>query len=33
MKLVVAATGASGAIYFKRLLAKLDLDANEVTWS
>ncbi len=30
MKLVVAATGASGAIYFKRLLAKLDLDANEV---
>ncbi len=30
MKLVVAATGASGAIYFQRLLAKLDPTQHEV---
>jgi 4-hydroxy-3-polyprenylbenzoate decarboxylase len=30
MKLVIAATGASGAIYFQRLLAKLDPAQHEV---
>jgi 4-hydroxy-3-polyprenylbenzoate decarboxylase len=30
MKLVVAATGASGAIYLQRLLARLDVAAHEV---
>lgn len=30
MKLVVAATGASGAIYLQRLLAKIDAQAHEV---
>ena len=30
MKLVVGATGASGAIYLQRLLAKVDAVANEV---
>jgi flavin prenyltransferase len=30
MKLVIAATGASGAIYFQRLLDRIDLTQNEV---
>ena len=30
MKLVVAATGASGAIYFQRLLERIDLSQHEV---
>lgn len=30
MKLVIAATGASGAIYLQRLLAQIDCRANEV---
>lgn len=30
MKLVIAATGASGAIYLQRLLAQMDCAANEV---
>ena len=30
MKLVIAATGASGTIYFQRLLAQIDCAANEV---
>ena len=30
MKLVVAASGASGAIYLQRLLARIDPRANEV---
>src|SRR5690349_20459652 len=30
MKLVIAATGASGTIYLRRLLAQLDASANEV---
>src|SRR3954471_13119398 len=30
MKLVIAATGASGTIYLQRLLAQLDCTANEV---
>ena len=30
MKLVIGATGASGAIYLQRLLAKIDAVANEV---
>lgn len=30
MKLVVAATGASGAVYLQRLLAKLDVASHEV---
>lgn len=30
MKLVIAATGASGTIYLQRLLAQIDLHANEV---
>jgi len=30
MKLVIAATGASGAIYLQRLLAQIDCAANEV---
>lgn len=30
MKLVIAATGASGTIYLQRLLAQLDASANEV---
>lgn len=30
MRLVIAATGASGAIYFQRLLAKIDAAAHEV---
>ena len=30
MKLVVAATGASGAIYLQRLLARMDCSAHEV---
>ncbi len=30
MKLVIAATGASGAIYFQRLLAKIDCKRHEV---
>ena len=30
MKLVIGATGASGAIYLQRLLAKIDTVANEV---
>lgn len=30
MKLVIAATGASGTIYLQRLLAQLDCGANEV---
>lgn len=30
MKIVIAATGASGAIYLQRLLARLDPAANEV---
>ena len=30
MKLVIAATGASGAIYLQRLLAKLDPHEHEV---
>ena len=30
MKLVIAATGASGAIYLQRLLARIDCAANEV---
>ncbi len=30
MRLVIAATGASGAIYFQRLLAKIDASAHEV---
>lgn len=30
MKLVIAATGASGTIYLKRLLAQIDCAANEV---
>ena len=30
MKLVVGATGASGAIYLQRLLARIDVKANEV---
>ena len=30
MKLVLAATGASGAIYLQRLLARIDCAANEV---
>ena len=30
MKLVIAATGASGTIYLQRLLAQIDCTANEV---
>jgi 3-polyprenyl-4-hydroxybenzoate decarboxylase len=30
MKLVIAATGASGAIYLQRLLAQIDCAAHEV---
>ncbi|MDB6154879.1 MAG: bsdB [Chthoniobacteraceae bacterium] len=30
MKLVIAATGASGAIYFQRLLEKIDMKEHEV---
>ena len=30
MRLVVGATGASGAIYLQRLLARIDAVANEV---
>jgi 4-hydroxy-3-polyprenylbenzoate decarboxylase len=30
MKLVIAATGASGTIYLQRLLAQIDCNANEV---
>ena len=30
MKLVIAATGASGTIYFQRLLEQIDADANEL---
>jgi flavin prenyltransferase len=30
MKLVIAATGASGTIYLQRLLAQIDCAANEV---
>ena len=30
MKLVIAATGASGAVYLQRLLAQIDCRANEV---
>ncbi len=30
MKLVIAATGASGTIYLQRLLAQIDVHANEV---
>jgi 4-hydroxy-3-polyprenylbenzoate decarboxylase len=30
MKLVIAATGASGAIYLQRLLTQIDCVANEV---
>src|SRR5437588_11187324 len=30
MKLVIAATGASGAIYLQRLLARIDCGAHEV---
>ena len=30
MKLVIAATGASGAIYLQRLLPQIDCAANEV---
>lgn len=30
MKLVIAATGASGTIYLQRLLEQIDCDANEV---
>jgi 4-hydroxy-3-polyprenylbenzoate decarboxylase len=30
MKLVIAATGASGAIYLQRLLAQIDCGAHEV---
>ncbi|HEY2140092.1 MAG TPA: flavoprotein, partial [Chthoniobacterales bacterium] len=30
MKLVVAATGASGTIYLQRLLSQIDCAANEV---
>ena len=30
MKLVIAATGASGTIYLQRLLAQIDYAANEV---
>jgi 4-hydroxy-3-polyprenylbenzoate decarboxylase len=30
MKLVIAATGASGTIYLQRLLAQIDVQANEV---
>ena len=30
MKLVIAATGASGAIYLQRLLTQIDCAANEV---
>src|SRR6195256_2970151 len=30
MKLVIAATGASGTIYLQRLLTQIDCDANEV---
>ena len=30
MKLVIAATGASGTIYLQRLLAQIDANANEV---
>ena len=30
MKLVIAATGASGTVYLQRLLAQIDCAANEV---
>ncbi|HEY0369684.1 MAG TPA: flavoprotein, partial [Chthoniobacterales bacterium] len=30
MKLVIAATGASGTIYLQRLLEQIDMTANEV---
>ena len=30
MKLVIAATGASGTIYLQRLLAQIDCAANQV---
>ncbi len=30
MKLVIAATGASGTVYLQRLLEQIDCEANEV---